>query len=146
MSVLSLTRLSMLNTDSDLIRLLQHTRCIAVVGMSPNEAKPSHYVPRYMLDHGFTIIPVNPLYQEIAGLRCYPSLGDVPVLIDMVNVFRRAEDVLPVAQEAIAAGAKSLWIQLGIINQDAAVLAEQAGLEVVMDRCLMVEHKRLAGG
>lgn len=133
----------MLHTDSELRRLLQRARVIAVVGMSPNESKPSHYVPQYMLRHGYTIIPVNPLYTEIAGMRCYPDLRSVPTPIDIVNVFRRAEDVPPVADEAIAVGAKCLWLQLGIVHAQAGRRAEAAGLEVVMDLCIKVEHARL---
>lgn len=136
----------MLTSDSELRELITHSRNIAVVGMSPNEDKPSHYVAQYMRSHGYTIVPVNPLYAEIAGMRCYPNLREVPMSIDMVNVFRRAEDVPSVAEEAIAVGAKSLWVQLGIIHVPAAELAQAAGLQVVMDRCLMVEHKRIFGG
>jgi predicted CoA-binding protein len=133
----------MLTTDDELTALLRRTRRIAVVGMSPNESKPSHYVPRYMLEHDYEIIPVNPLYGEIAGMPCYPDLNSVPPPIDMVNVFRRAEDVPPVVEEAIAAGAKSVWIQLGIVNIEAARRAASAGLDVVMDLCVKVEHARL---
>lgn len=134
------------SSASALRALLKATRTIAVVGMSANPERPSHYVARYMLEHGYTIIPVNPRYDEILGLRCYDSLRDVPERIDMVNVFRRAEDVPPVGDDAIAIQAKSLWLQLGITHAETARRATAAGLTVVMDLCLKVEHDRLCPG
>jgi len=133
----------MLKTDQELHDLLQRTRSIAVVGMSDKEDRPSHYVAQFMRARGFTIVPVNPRCSEIAGLKCYPSLCDVPVPIDMVNVFRRPDDIPPIARDAVAIGAKSLWIQLGLVSEEAEAIAEAAGMAVVMDMCLKVEYARL---
>ncbi|MBA4741899.1 MAG: CoA-binding protein [Azoarcus sp.] len=133
----------MIPTDSQLRELLANTRTIAVVGMSPRPERPSHYVAQYMREHGYTIVPVNPGHHEIAGLACYPSLREVPLAIDMVNVFRRAEDTPPIAHEAVAIGAKSLWLQLGIASAESSRIATAGGLEVVMDLCVKVEHARL---
>ena len=107
--------------------------------------RPSNSVARYLLARGYTIIPVNPAASEILGQRCYPSLHDIPVKVDMVDVFRKADDVPPFADAAIAIGAKSLWLQLGIINVAAAAQASAAGLDVVMDRCPKIEYARLFG-
>lgn len=133
----------MITTDSALRALLTTTRTIAVVGMSPKPERPSHYVAQYMREHGYTIVPVNPGHREIAGLACYPSLSEVPVAIDMVNVFRRADDTPPIAHEAVAIGAKSLWLQLGIVSTESARIAAAGGLDMVMDLCVKVEHARL---
>lgn len=135
----------MITTDSALRDLLANTCTIAVVGMSPKPERPSHYVAQYMREHGYTIVPVNPGHREIAGLPCYPSLRDVPVAIDMVNVFRHAEDTPPIAHEAVLIGAKSLWLQLGIVSAESARIAEADGLATVMDLCVKVEHARLFG-
>lgn len=132
----------MIDTPQALHELLITTRTIAVVGMSANPERPSHYVARYMLERGYTIIPVNPRYAEILGLKCHAALRDIGQHVDMVNVFRRTDDVPPVADDAIAIGARSLWLQMGIVHEAAAMRAETAGLAVVMDRCLKVEHAR----
>lgn len=132
--------------DADLHRILDTHRVIAVVGLSPKEDRPSHRVARYLMAHGYTVIPVNPGQREILGQPCYASLGEIPVKVDMVDVFRNAADVPPIAEEAIAIGARSLWLQLGIVHEDAARLAAAAGLDVVMDRCPKIEHARLFGG
>ena len=120
--------------------LLQETKIIAVVGLSDKPSRPSYDVSRYMQAHGYQIIPVNPSCTEILGEKCYPDLKSIPVPVDMVNVFRKSEDCLPVAKEAVAIGAKSLWLQLGVINQEACDYAESHGLNVVMDKCLKIEH------
>lgn len=133
----------MLNTDQQLHALLQRTRTIAVVGMSDKPDRPSHYVAQFMRKHGYTIIPVNPQCTEIDGLTCYASLRDIPVPVDMVNVFRRPDDIPPIAEDAVAIGAKSLWIQLGLVSDEAARIAEAGGLDVVMDLCVKVEYARL---
>lgn len=134
---------TMLRTDQQLRALLERTRTIAVVGMSDKPDRPSHYVAQFMRERGFTIIPVNPQCREIDGLKCYPSLRDVPGKVDMVNVFRRPDDIPPIAEDAVAIGASSLWIQLGLISEAAERIAEAAGLEVVMDQCIKVEYARL---
>ena len=120
--------------------LLQETKVIAVVGLSDKPSRPSYDVSRYMQAHGYKIIPVNPSCTEILGEKCYPDLKSIPVPVDMVNVFRKSEDCLPVAKEAVAIGAKSLWLQLGVINDEAHDFAQAHGLRVVMDKCLKIEH------
>lgn len=119
---------------------LRIVRTIAVVGFSPKENRPSNQVGRYLMHAGFQVIPVNPGHEEICGLKCYPDLLSIPVPVDVVDIFRRSEDVLPVVQEAIIIQAKVVWMQQGIINDEAAALAEKAGLLVIMDRCLKVDH------
>ncbi len=136
----------MIDDIAGLRRLLQETRTIAVVGVSANWHRPSHFAAKYMLEHGYTMIPVNPAYVEVLGQKCYPTLRDIPVPVDMVDVFRRPEDVMPVVEDAIAIGARSIWFQLGVINPEAARRAEAAGLQVVMDRCVKIEYARLFGG
>ncbi|BAO31071.1 CoA-binding protein [Sulfuritalea hydrogenivorans] len=127
-------------------RVLQNNRVIAVVGLSANWNRPSHFAAKYMLEHGYTIIPVNPGPAEILGQKCYPDLASIPVKVDMVDVFRKPEDVMPIADEAIRIGARCLWLQLGVINREAADKASAAGLDVVMDRCVKIEYARLFGG
>lgn len=129
-------------------RILDSTRTIALVGASSNPARASNFVITYLKSSvcDFELYPVNPREDEILGLKVYPSLADLPVAPDLVSVFRRAEDCPDVAQEAIAAGAKTLWLQLGIWSDEAARLASAAGLNVVMDRCCKIEHARFAGG
>ena len=126
-------------------RVLFSAKTIAVVGLSKNELRASFFVAFYLRRHGFTVIPVNPREQEILGQRSYRTLADVPVPIDIVNVFR-APDALPaIAEEAVAIGARSLWCQYTVINEVGGRIAEAGGLSVVMDRCLKVEHARYAG-
>lgn len=136
----------MIDDIAGLRTLLLETRSIAVVGLSANWHRPSFFAAKYMLDHGYTIVPVNPAYDEILGQKCYPSLRDVPLPIDMVDVFRKPQDVLPLVDEAVAIGAKSFWLQLGVINTEAVQRAEAAGMKVVMDRCVKIEYARLFGG
>jgi len=127
-------------------RILATHRTIAVVGLSADWFRPSYFAAKYMLDHGYTVIPVNPKYPEILGCKAYASLGEIPVKVDMVDVFRKPADVLPIAREAIAIGARCLWQQLGVKNLEADALARSAGLDSVMDRCVKIEHGRLFGG
>ncbi len=115
-------------------------KTVAVVGLSSDESRPSYRIARYLQGCGFRVIPINPNLKEVLGEKAYPSLRDVPEKIDIVDVFRRSEDVPPIAEDAIAIGAKCLWMQEGIVNKQAAKRAEQAGLNVVMDRCIMMEH------
>jgi uncharacterized protein len=122
--------------------LLKEARTIAVVGLSADTGKASHRVARYMQECGYRIIPVNPTLSSVLGEKAYPGLRDIPEKVDIVNVFRKAEDVPPLAEDAIAIGAKALWMQEGIVNNAAAKTAEKAGLKVVMDRCIMMEHIR----
>ena len=127
-------------------RILKTNKIIAVVGLSGDWFRPSYFAAKYMLEHGYTVIPVNPRYQEILGRRCYRSLREIPGKVDIVDVFRRTGDVMPIAEDAIAIGAKVLWQQLGVNNMEAAGKAEAGGLETVMDRCVKIEHARLFGG
>jgi hypothetical protein len=138
------------STDvATLQRLLRQCRRIAVVGVSNDWNRPSHFVAKYLLEHGYTVIPVNPKYPEVLGLRCHPDLATArreAGPIDLVDCFRRSSDIEPIARDAIAIGARCLWMQLGVVNEAAAALARAAGLEVVMDRCVKIEHARLFGG
>lgn len=127
-------------------RILAEARSIAVVGLSQNWHRPSNFAAKYLQHHGYRIIPVNPAYDEVLGEKCYASLRDIPEPVDVVDCFRRAEDIPPLVDDAIAIGAKVLWLQLGVINVPAAEKARAAGLEVVMDRCIKIEHARLCGG
>lgn len=131
---------------STLRRILRDTRTIAVVGLSAEWHRPSYFAAKYMQQHGYRIVPVNPRYGEILGERCYPSLSDIGFPVDMVDVFRRTADVLPIAEQAVAIGARCLWQQIGVVNREAADLARAAGLDAVMDRCVKIEHARLFGG
>jgi len=130
-----------MNSDSEIQSILKQTRSIAIVGISHKEERASNKVAKFLIEKGYTVLPVNPKYQEVLGLPCYPSLEDIPVAVDMVDCFRRAEDILPLAESAIKIGAKVLWMQLDIINEEAAALAKEAGLQVVMDRCPKIEYR-----
>ena len=126
--------------------ILATSKVIAIVGLSAQWFRPSYFVAKYMLEHGYTVIPVNPNYKEILGQKCYASLRDIPAAVDIVDCFRKTEDIMPIADDAIAIRAKVLWQQLGVKNVAAARRAEAAGLEAVMDRCVKIEHARLFGG
>ena len=127
-------------------RILTRSRVIAVVGLSANWYRPSYFAAKYMQDHGYRIIPVNPNHDEVLGEKCYPELASIPDPIDIVDCFRSAEDMPPIAREAVAKGAKVLWMQIGIRSEEAARIASDAGLDVVMDRCVKIEHARIMGG
>ena len=127
-------------------RILAAHRTVAVVGLSASWHRPSNFAAKYMQEHGYRVIPVNPTIDEVLGERCYRRLTDVPEPIDIVDCFRAAAEIPAIVDDAIAIGAKVLWTQLGIINNDAARRARAAGLEVVMDRCVKIEHARLFGG
>ncbi len=126
-------------------RVLNSAGTIAVVGLSANELRASNFVGAYIKRHGYTLIPVNPREREILGEPCYPSLAEVPVAVDVVNVFRAPDAVPGIAREAVAIGAKTLWCQFGVISEEGAKIAQQGGLTVIMDRCLKVEHARYLG-
>lgn len=137
-----------MSTISELRHILGTCRTIAVVGLSPQWHRPSFFAAKYMQAHGYRIVPVNPMAPEILGERSYPSLTAAAAdhRIDMVDCFRKSEDIPPLAEEAIAIGAQCMWLQLGVVNEDAAARARAAGLAVVMDRCVKIEHARLFGG
>ena len=120
-------------------------KTVAVVGMSPKPERPSHYVGIYLKEQGYDIIPVNPGHKEIAGMTSYPSLLDIPVKVDVVDVFRRPEHAVPISEAAVEIGSKALWLQDGVINDEAARLAEDASLLVVMNDCMLRRHKQFFG-
>ncbi len=135
------------NTDiNTLRRILRQSKTLAIVGLSANWYRPSFFAAKYLQEHGYRIIPVNPAYQEVLGEKCYPSLKDIPEKVDIVDCFRKSEEIEPLAKQAIEIGAKVLWLQLGVVNEKAAKMARDAGLEVVQDRCVKIEHGRLFGG
>ncbi len=127
-------------------RILLASRTLAIVGLSAQWHRPSYFAAKYMRDHGYRIIPVNPRYADVLGERCYPDLASVPGRVDIVDCFRKPDEIPALAEAAIAIGAKVLWMQLGIVNHAAAERASSAGLEVVMDRCVKIEHARILGG
>jgi uncharacterized protein len=142
-----------MSTIHALRRILGSCRTIAVVGLSPQWHRPSFFAAKYMQEHGYRIVPINPSAAEILGERSYPSvtaaaqaLAAQGQAIDMVDCFRKSADIPPIAREAIAIGAKCLWLQIGVVNEEAAAQARAAGLDVVMDRCVKIEHARLFGG
>ncbi len=135
-------------SDAQLRDLLRRCRTIAVVGLSADWNRPSHFAAKYMQQHGYRILPVNPRYagQQVLGEPCVATLEELKDPVDIVDVFRRSEDVMPLAHTAVAIGAQCLWQQLGVVNVAAAEVARQAGLVSVMDRCVKIEHARLFGG
>ena len=136
-----------MNDDiNTLRRILKESRTIAVVGLSANWWRPSYFAAKYLQEHGYRIIPVNPQYEEVLGETCYPNLRAIPDKVDVVDCFRKSDEIPPLADDAIAIGAKVLWLQIGVINPAAVEKAQKAGLEVVMDRCMKIEHGRLFGG
>lgn len=139
-----------MNSVEQLRRILKQSHTLAVVGLSAEWNRPSYFAAKYMQEHGFRIIPVNPRYATsatpILGERCYAALTDIPEPVDIVDVFRRTEDVLPIARQAVQIGAKCLWQQLGVVNLQADELVRAAGLDSVLDRCVKIEYARLFGG
>ena len=127
-------------------RILRESRVIAVVGLSADWFRPSYFAAKYMQEHGYRVIPVNPMYEEILGEKSYKSLRDIPGKVDVVDCFRKSAEIASLADDAIAIGAKVLWMQLGVRNAQARARAEAAGLEVVEDRCVKIEHGRFFGG
>lgn len=133
-------------TILQLRQILRSCQTIAVVGLSADWYRPSYFAAKYMQEHGYRVIPVNPKYSEVLGERCYPDLESIPEKVDLVDVFRKSDDCVPIARDAVAIGAKALWMQIGVMNAEAAQYAQAAGLEVVEDRCVKIEHARLFGG
>ena len=133
--------------DSDKVRrILLKYKTLAVVGLSAQWHRPSFFAAKYMQEHGYRVIPVNPMYDEILGERCYKSLRDIPEPVDVVDCFRKSTEIASLADDAIAIGAKVLWMQLGVENAQARCKAEAAGIEVVENRCVKIEHGRFFGG
>lgn len=133
-------------TARDRLRILAEARSVAIVGVSANPLRPSNFVTTYLKRTGLRLYPVNPAYDEVLGMRCYPRLADLPEVPDIVDCFRRPEDLPGVVEEALEIGARVVWFQLGLRNDDAARRAMEGGLAVVQDRCLKIEHARFAGG
>lgn len=132
------------NTSDARLRQIYGLKNIAVVGMSSTEGKPANYVPKYLIEKGYNVIPVNPNYDTILGLKSYSKVSDIPNAVDIVDVFRKSDDVLPIAKDLVLKkGIKVLWLQLGIHNQQAQKTAEENGIEVVYNRCMLREHQRL---
>jgi len=129
-----------------LTRILAQSRTIAVVGLSANWYRPSFFAAKYLQEHDYRVIPVNPNYTEVLGERCYPNVAAIPEPVDVVDAFRKADEMPALAREAVAKGARVLWMQLGVRNDVAARIASDAGLDVVMDRCMKIEHARILGG
>ena len=125
--------------------ILSFSRVVAVVGLSSKTDRPSYEVASYLKEQGYKIIPVNPMEKEILGEICYPDLASIPESVDVVDIFRRSEEVLPIVEEAIKIGAKAVWMQEGVVNGEAAARAREAGLLVIMDECMLKEHQRLGG-
>ncbi len=134
------------NDINTLRRILSENRRVAVVGLSADWSRPSNFAAKYLLEHGFEVYPVNPKYDEILGQQCYRDLKSIPHEVDVVDLFQKADRVMPFVEDAIEIGAKVVWMQLGIVNAEAAAKARAAGLEVVMDRCMKIEYARLFGG
>ena len=132
-----------IESDAELKEIFESCRTIAVVGCSPKPERAGHYVARYWQQLGYRVIPVNPGHNELIDERCYASLREIPEKVDLVDCFRHADAILPIVEDAIAIGAKVIWMQLGIVNEEAAQRAEAAGLKVVMDRCPKIEYPRL---
>jgi uncharacterized protein len=138
-----------LRTPTERHALLDRSHKVFVIGASANHVRPSYFIYRYLSTHGFEVYPINPKYAVIDEDRCYPTMAACAAehgLPDVVDVFRRAEEVVPVVRDAISVGAKAIWFQYGVINEEAIRLADEAGLDVVYDRCMKVEHARFAGG
>lgn len=137
--------LTSLQQSPEIVELLKMASTIAVVGLSPKENRPSNMVGRYLLEAGYTIYPVNPGQSEILGEKCYPDLRSLPLSVDIVDIFRKSEEILPIVKEIISLPAlpKGIWMQQGIRNDEAAELARSKGIVVVMDRCIKVEHEKL---
>lgn len=132
-------------TDPEMKEMFQTVRTIATVGFSTNPARPGYYVPEYLMLKGYRVIPVNPTIQDALGQKAYPDLLSVPEKVDVVQIFRRPEDVPAIVEQAIKIGAKVIWMQIGATNPEAVKTAQTAGLGVVTDKCMMIEHKRLFG-
>ncbi|HOG04212.1 MAG TPA: CoA-binding protein [Accumulibacter sp.] len=127
-------------------RVLRESRTLAIVGLSADWFRPSNFVAKYMQEHGYRVIPVNPKYDEILGEKCYPTLSAIREPVDLVDVFRKPADTPEIARESVAIGARTLWLQIGVINDEAVKIAEESGLTVVMGRCVKIEYARLFGG
>lgn len=134
-----------LETECDIRNILCSAKTIAVVGISPKEDKPSHKVAKYLIEHGFEVIGVNPGFDRILGAKCYPELKSIPEHVDIVDIFRNADAIPGIVDEAIEIGAGAIWMQLGLEDEESAQKARRAGLKVVMNKCAKIEHTRISG-
>ena len=132
-----------IDDDRTIRKILQESRTVAVVGASSKPWRDSNSIAEFLIREGYRVIPVNPKYEEVLDLKCYPDLKSLPLAVDIVDIFRNPEQVEEIIDDAIAAKAKTVWMQLGVVNLKAAQKAEAAGLHVVMDRCILVDHRRL---
>ena len=140
-----MTDLARYQDPRTILATLRSARTVAIVGLSKDPLRPSHFIGFYLKRHGYRIVPVNPRESEVLGEKSYPSLKDIPFPVDVVDVFRRPDAVPDIARDAVAIGAKALWLQFGVISPEDVRIAHEGGLAVVMDRCLKVEHARLLG-
>ena len=136
----------MIDDIDGLRRILKENSTVAMVGLSEKWHRPSNFAAKYLIDHGYKVIPVNPAYKEVLGQKCYGSILDIPQKVDVVDCFRKPARITQIARDAVKIGAKVLWMQIGIENDEAKNIAEEGGLEVVMNRCMKIEHGRLYGG
>ncbi len=136
----------MVDDIQGLSKILKECKTIAMVGLSQKWNRPSNYAAKYLILHGYEVIPVTPTYEQVLGQKCYNSILDIPKKVDVVDCFRKVEEIPLIARDAVKIGAKVLWMQLGIVNEEARKIAEDAGLEVVMNRCMKIEHGRIFGG
>lgn len=134
---------SVITNDAEIKLILSSAKTIAVVGASPKPWRDSGSIAMFLIEKGYVVYPVNPNYQEVYGVKCYPTLKSIPEKIDIVDIFRKSEEVEPIIDEAVAVGAKCVWMQLGVVNEYAAAKAETAGIKVIMDRCIAVDHRAL---
>ncbi len=132
------------HSQSRIEKVLRTAKTVAVVGLSPKQDRPSNMVARYLMQVGYKVIPVNPGQSSILGCTCYPDISSIPEDIDIVNIFRKSEQVPPIVEEAVSKGCKTIWMQLGIISEEAAKLAQSAGITVIMDRCIKIEHQKIS--
>ncbi len=133
----------MITKDTDIRSILSSAKTIAVVGASPKPWRDSGSIAQFLAGKKYTVYPVNPKYEEVLGMKCYPDLKSIPEKIDIVDIFRNSNEVEPVVDDAIAVGAKCVWMQLGVVNERAAAKAEAVGMKVIMDRCIAIEHRAL---
>jgi predicted CoA-binding protein len=128
---------------STIKKILQEAKTIAIVGASDKSARDSFHIMKFLMEAGYNVIPVNPAYNEILGKKCFPDLRQLEERVDIVNIFRRSDEVLPIVQDAMLMGAPAIWMQLGVVNEEAASLAERSGIKVIMNKCIKVEYQML---
>jgi hypothetical protein len=132
-----------INDEERIRQILKEAKSIAVVGASPKPWRDSGRIAQFLMEKGYTVFPVNPNYDEVLGRRCFPNLASIAQCVDVVDIFRRSEEMAPIVEEAIRVGARTVWMQLGVVNPDAVARAEEGGLDVIMDRCIAIEYRRL---